>query len=67
MEESSLGENKTYFCRGQITGRPQMSPMEDELAEAYQANAGDATKTNEEWAAVSTEANQNLGELPRDE
>jgi hypothetical protein len=44
-----------------------MSPMEDELAEAYQANAGDATKTNEEWAAVSMEANQNLGELPRDE
>jgi regulator of protease activity HflC (stomatin/prohibitin superfamily) len=44
-----------------------MSPTEDELAAAYQANADHAAETNEEWAAVSTEANQHLGEPPRDE
>jgi|GEM_PF-2507320 len=45
----------------------EMSPTEDELAAAYQANADHAAETNEEWSAVSTEANQHLGEPPTDE
>ena len=44
-----------------------MSPTEAELAAAYQANADHAAETNEEWSAASTEANQYLGEPPRDE
>ena len=45
----------------------EMGPTEDELAAAYQANADHAAETNEEWSAVSTEANQHLGESPSDE
>ena len=45
----------------------EMGPTEGELAAAYQANADHAAETNEEWSAVSTEANQHLGESPSDE
>jgi regulator of protease activity HflC (stomatin/prohibitin superfamily) len=45
----------------------EMSPTNDELAAAYQANADHAAETNAEWSAVSMEANQHLDEPPSDE
>ena len=42
----------------------QMSPSEEELAQAYRENAEHAAETNEQWSNVSTEANDHLGTHP---
>lgn len=44
-----------------------MNPSDDELAQAYQENAEQASEINEEWQHVSGEANQYLGESPDQE
>lgn len=41
-----------------------MGPTEDELAQAYRENAEHAATENEDWAAVSREANDHLGPSP---
>jgi regulator of protease activity HflC (stomatin/prohibitin superfamily) len=41
-----------------------MGPDEEELAEAYRANADDAAATAEEWADASAEATDHLGTHP---
>lgn len=43
------------------------SITDEELAEAYRENAANARKLNAQWRAISTEANQYLGENPLDE
>jgi post-segregation antitoxin (ccd killing protein) len=45
----------------------EMSPTEQELAEAYQENSSHATDVNDEWSSVSKEANDHLGEPPSNE
>ena len=45
----------------------QMSPTEEELAQAYRENAEHAAETTEQWSNVSTEANQHLGSHPDSE
>lgn len=44
-----------------------MPPREEELAEAYRANASHAADENEKWSEASTEANNHLGDRPSDE
>lgn len=43
----------------------ERGPTDEELATAYQENASHAAEVNEEWSAVSREANEHLGERPR--
>ena len=45
----------------------EMSPTEEELAAAYQENASHAADVNDEWASVSREANEHLGDPPSNE
>jgi len=44
----------------------QMPLSEEDLAEAYQDNADHAATTNGDWEHTSTEANEHLGDPPRD-
>jgi hypothetical protein len=44
----------------------KMRPTDEELAEAYRANVDQASETTDEWASVSREATDYLGEAPRD-
>ena len=45
----------------------EMNPTEEELASAYQENASHAADVNDEWASVSREANEHLGDPPSNE
>jgi hypothetical protein len=45
----------------------EMAPTDDELARAYQENADNAAETADQWAGVSSEATDHLGEPPTDE
>lgn len=45
----------------------EMGPSEEELATAYQENAEHASETTEQWEGASREANDHLGDAPRDE
>lgn len=45
----------------------EMPPTDEELAAAYRENASHAAEVNEEWANVSTEANEHLGDRPSNE
>ena len=45
----------------------EMGPTDDELAAAYRENAAHAKEMNDQWEAVSREANDHLGETPRNE
>lgn len=45
----------------------RMPPDDEELAAAYAENADDATRTAEEWAEASREANDHLGSNPNAE
>lgn len=45
----------------------EMGPSAEELATAYRENAELASETNEQWEGASWEANDHLGDAPRDE
>jgi len=45
----------------------EMNPTEEELAAAYQENGSHAADVNDEWAPVSREANEHLGDPPSSE
>lgn len=45
----------------------EMGPTDEELAEAYRENAEHAAETAEQWANVSQEANDHLGDAPTHE
>ena len=45
----------------------EMNPTEEELAAAYQENRSHAADVNDEWASVSREANDYLGDPPSNE
>lgn len=63
VEENDV--NLSHLVRETID--EAMQPTCDELARAYQENAQRAGEVADEWANVSNEANERLGERPSTE
>lgn len=59
------GVNLSQLVQDSIDDR--MGPTKEDLAEAYRSNSEHASETNEAWADVSTEADEQLGANPADE